>query len=402
MFTNIILKTPYYLYDLDVLCQTLSAATLSAKKYNYHIHYAIKANHNPVITDMINRFGLGADCVSGNEIVEALYRGFPANKIVYAGVGKVDDEIKLALLRDIFCFNCESIEELEVIEQVAKNNNKNAHVALRINPGIQPHTHYNITTGTEENKFGIHLSQLQQALDLCNHSPWLKFEGLHFHIGSQITSLKPFVELCKKVNNIFSDFEIQKYGGLHLNLGGGLAVDYGEPQQNMIPDFSTFFSVFAANLKVPQNMNIHFELGRSLVAQCGKLITKVLYTKKGINKTFLITDGGMTELMRPALYQAMHKIENISSKYPEEKYDIVGPICETTDVLAKDIFLPGTKRGDILAVYSCGAYAESMMLKYNMREKAKSFFLKNGKIFASNLFEKEKKCKSQISELKNY
>ncbi len=397
MLTNTQLNTPCYLYDLDVLEQTIFAAKTTAKKYGYHIHYALKANNNPVITNIINRHGLGADCVSGNEVNEALHRSFPAHRIVYAGVGKADHEIKQALLGNIFCFNCESIEELKVIAQIAKNNNRSAPVAIRINPGIKPHTHHYITTGLEENKFGIHISQLQQALNLCYQSPWLKFKGLHFHIGSQINSLEPFIELCKKVNYIFSAFEIQKYGGTHLNLGGGFAVDYNNPQQNSIPDFSNFFSVFANNLKTPQNINIHFELGRSLVAQCGKLITKVLYTKKGVNKNFVITDAGMTELIRPALYQAEHKIDNISSEYPKEKYDIVGPICETSDVLAKDIFLPRTKRDDNLVVHSCGAYAESMMLRYNMRDRAKSLFLKNGKITSSPLIDTEKFSKPEFS-----
>jgi diaminopimelate decarboxylase len=384
MSENRITDTPYYLYDLDILDQTLTHAGKAAASYGYHIHYAIKANHNPVITQIIKEYGFGVDCVSGNEVSEALHRGFDPSLIVYAGVGKSDEEIAQALINDIFCLNCESLEELQVIEQIARKLGKSAHVALRVNPGVQAYTHHNITTGLDENKFGIHLSQLQPALDLCHQSEWLDFKGLHFHIGSQISSHEPFVNLCARVNEIWENFEIEKYGATILNMGGGLGVDYQNPVKNAIPDFEGYFSVIAANLNVPSHIEVHFELGRSLVAQCGSLITKVLYTKQGVNKAFVITDAGMTELMRPALYQAVHLIENTTSAGEPQLYDVVGPVCESTDVFAKNIMLPQTGRGDILAIRSCGAYAESMMLRYNMRNRARSYFLKDGKVFPLN------------------
>lgn len=372
------LKTPYYQYDLDLLEQTLERAAQASSHYGYHIHYAIKANNNPVITRMISQKGLGADCVSGNEVLEALHRGFPAQKVVYAGVGKSDEEIEQALLSDIFCFNCESNEELEVIEEIARAHQRVAPVALRVNPGVKAHTHHYITTGLEENKFGIHLSQLQQALDYCRQSPWIRFMGLHFHIGSQITSLEPFAELCRKVNHIWDTFQIETYGPCLVNLGGGLGVDYQDPQQNSTPDFQAFFANIHRHLSLPAHIQVHFELGRSLVAQCGTLITRVLYTKKGVNRNFVVLDAGMTELMRPSLYQAVHRINNLSASGATQPYDVVGPVCESSDVFARDLQLPQTQRGHLLAIRSCGAYAESMMLRYNMRARARSGFLRAG------------------------
>lgn len=374
------INTPYYLYDLDLLRQTLDQARQAASRHDYHIHYAIKANNNPIVTGIINDYMFGVDCISGNEVMEALHRGFPAEKIVYAGVGKSDDEIRQALENDIFCFNVESLEELHVIDEIASEMKRPARIALRVNPGVQAHTHKYITTGMDENKFGIHPSQLQAALDLSNNSQWLDFMGLHFHIGSQITSMQPFADLCLRVNQIWEEFDISSTGARILNLGGGLGVDYEDPENNPIPDFQSYFNVIAENLKIPQYIQVHFELGRSLVAQCGSLITRVLYTKKGVDKEFVITDAGMTELMRPSLYQARHKIENLSSSGEICNYDVVGPVCESSDVFGKAVELPVTRRGHLLAIKSCGAYAESMMLRYNMRTRAKSFFKTSGKI----------------------
>ncbi|MBW6479778.1 MAG: diaminopimelate decarboxylase [Bacteroidales bacterium] len=383
------IKTPYYLYDLDLLRQTLEEARQAAGRYDYHIHYAIKANHNPIVTGIINDYGFGVDCVSGNEVMEALHRGFPAEKIVYAGVGKSDDEIRQALENDIFCFNVESLEELQVIDEIASEMKKTARIALRVNPGVQAHTHKYITTGLDENKFGIHPSQMQEALDLCRTSQRLDFRGLHFHIGSQITSLQPFAELCNRVNEIWKEFDISSMGATIVNLGGGLGVNYEDPEGNPVPDFQSFFDVIAENLRIPQHIQVHFELGRSLVAQCGSLITRVMYTKKGVDKEFVITDAGMTELMRPSLYQAKHKIENTSNAGETFLYDVVGPVCESSDVFGKAVELPVTRRGHILAIKSCGAYAESMMLRYNMRARARSYFLDSGEFAKYDFLEKD-------------
>ncbi|MGF1586222.1 MAG: diaminopimelate decarboxylase [Bacteroidales bacterium] len=377
-FTGI--KTPFYLYDLDLLDDTLSSASQAAAMHNYTIHYAIKANHNSVISSRIRDYGFGVDCVSGNEIRKALESGFPAKGIVFAGVGKSDADIVLALEEEIFCINCESVEEVEVISDLARLTGRVARIALRVNPSVDAATHHYIATGMDENKFGISLPHLRTALDICDKSPNIEFMGLHFHIGSQITTLEPFRRLCARVNHIWEEFNIKGYGGHILNLGGGFGIDYTNPEGNPIPDFNSFFTVFSENLNVPEETSIHFELGRSLVGQSGRIVTKVLYTKQGIGKKFIIADAGMTELMRPSLYQAKHKITSISSSGPTEKYDVVGPVCESSDVFAKDIELPETTRGDFLQIHSCGAYAESMTLNYNLRDTAGSVYLSGGSI----------------------
>jgi diaminopimelate decarboxylase len=373
-----LINTPSYLYNLDLLEETLHQTMNGARQFDYTVHYAIKANNNPVILSIIRQAGFGIDCVSGNEVSAALDAGFDPRGIVFAGVGKTDDEIRLALENDIFCLNCESLEELQVIAEIAGEMNKTARVALRIIPGIEAHTHQNITTGLEENKFGIHPSLLNSSLQFCEENPHLNFIGLHFHIGSQITSKSPFMELAKKASKLWSDYEIEKHGGYILNLGGGLGIDYLNPTQNSIPDFRDFFGIFNEYLDVPKNVKIHFELGRSLVGQCGTVNTKVLYVKEGRTKKHIITDAGMTELLRPALYQSLHQIVNTSSSLVgHETYDVAGPVCESTDHFAKNISLPVTKRGDILTVHSCGAYVESMRLSYLLRPPAKTYFLKD-------------------------
>ncbi len=375
-FTGI--KTPFYLYDLDLLRETVSRASKEAGKYGYFIHYAIKANYDPVISGAIRDHGLGVDCVSGNEVRKSLEFGFSERVIVFAGVGKTDEEIKLALDKDIFCLNCESVEELKVIEELAGRSGRTARVALRVNPAVEAETHRHISTGMDENKFGISLPHLQTALDLCSGSEHLEFTGLHFHIGSQITSLEPYRRLCRRVNRIWEQYDISKRGGYILNLGGGFGIDYNDPGRNSIPDFKPFFRLFSENLQLPEGIDVRFELGRSLVGQCGKIVTSVLYVKEGIDKKFVITDAGMTELMRPSLYQAVHKIINISSSGNPETYDVAGPVCESTDIFARDAVLPATSRGDLLQILSCGAYAESMTLNFNLRDKPGKLYIAGG------------------------
>lgn len=376
--TNI--RTPFYLYDLDLLTETVSVAMSEAGRHGYIIHYALKANNNNRIASVIRNRGLGADCVSGNEIRRAIELGFSRNGIVFAGVGKTDEEIKLAIDEDIFCLNCESVEELQVIEEIAERCSKVVRIALRVNPSVEALTHRYITTGLAENKFGISLPHLQTALDICKGSEYLDFIGLHFHIGSQITSPEPYKNLCERVNQIWREFDITGYGGRIINLGGGFGIDYSDPINNSIPDFKAFFEVAARTLKLPGFVDVHFELGRSLVGQCGRIVTKVLYTKQGVGRKFVITDAGMTELMRPSLYQAVHKIINISSSGDQETYDVVGPVCESSDIFVRDAMLPVTNRGDLLQILSCGAYAESMTLNFNLREKPSAIYLSQGSV----------------------
>jgi len=363
------LKTPFYYYDLDLLRATIASLIMEADKYNFIVHYAVKANANDEILKIINESGLGADCVSGNEILKSIEMGFSNNDIVFAGVGKTDEEINLAIKNDIFCFNCESLQELEVINQLAKQMRKIANVALRINPNVDAKTHYYITTGLEENKFGMNHWELDEVLTELKTLDNIKLTGLHFHIGSQITDLEVFKGLCIRVNDIQQWFIEHNIDFEHINVGGGYGVDYQDPDKDSIPDFESFFNIFNDLLEYKSNKKIHFELGRSIVAHCGSLISKVLYIKKGINTNFAILDAGMTELMRPALYQSYHKIENLSSNGKHRRYDVVGPICESADTFGKSVLLPETKRGDIIVIRSTGAYGEVMSSSYNLRDR---------------------------------
>ena len=367
--------TPFYYYDTELLRNTLAAILQETKQHdNYHVHYAVKANANPKILKVIKEAGLGIDCVSGGEIEAALNAGFPADQIVYAGVGKSDWEILTGLRNNIFCFNVESIPELEIINELAEQEGKTANVCFRINPDVGAHTHANITTGLAENKFGIAMSDMLTVIRLANTLPHIHFKGLHFHIGSQITEMDDFVALCKRVNELQDQLEAEDIHAEIINVGGGLGIDYNDPDSNPIPDFKAFFDTYANNLKLRPGQSLHFELGRSIVGQCGTLITKVLYVKKAAVKQFAIVDAGMTELIRPALYQAHHKIANLTSQsITLEKYDVVGPICESSDVFDKDIMLPSTSRGDILAIKSAGAYGEIMASCYNCRHLPKGY-----------------------------
>lgn len=370
-------KTPFYFYDTSLLNRTLDEIKRASSPYKYHVHYALKANTNDVLLQLIKVAGLGADCVSGNEVKKAIELNFSANQIVFAGVGKSDDEINYALQQNIFCFNCESIPEIEVINELAKQQNKIAQIALRINPNVDAQTHKYITTGLEENKFGINPHELTEVLEILKNCKHLKLIGLHFHIGSQITDLNTFKNLCTRVNEIQHWFQQRCYSLEHINVGGGLGINYSKPDEESICNFDAFFSLFKKFLKVQPHQQIHFELGRAVIAQCGSLISRVLYIKKGTNTNFAILDAGMTELIRPALYQAYHKIENITNNQHSTqyfKYDIVGPICESSDCFGKAVELPETKRGDIIAIRSAGAYGEVMSSQYNLRDKVKSYF----------------------------
>jgi len=402
------LETPFYYYDLGVLRDTLAACRAASSKYRFHVHYAMKANFNPKVLDAIQSFGFGADCVSGNEVKAAIEHGFGKEQIVFAGVGKSDKEINLALDANIFCFNAESVQELFIINELAKAKNKTANIAIRINPNVDAHTHHFITTGLEENKFGINTWQLPDVVEALRACPNLQFLGIHFHIGSQITDLEVYKNLCTRVNEIQDWFTDKGFEVKILNTGGGLGVDYHNPDTNAIDDFESYFKVFADFLNVRPGQEVHFELGRALVAQCAALISRVLYVKNGLKKNFLVLDAGMTELIRPMLYQAYHQIENLSqSESPEvgksqsqksevgsqlseaadreyetihysplttHHYDVVGPICESTDCFRKDVELPQSYRGDLIAIRTAGAYGEVMASGYNLRDRVGSVY----------------------------
>ena len=363
------IQTPFYYYDAEVLRQTLRTINEEAGKHEgFVVHYAIKANANPKILRIIREAGMGADCVSGGEIEASVKAGFPTSKIVYAGVGKADWEINLGLDNDIFCFNVESIPELEVINELAAQKGKVARVAFRLNPNVGAHTHANITTGLAENKFGIAMRDMLDVIAEADKLSNVKFVGLHFHIGSQILDMGDFEALCNRVTELQNILDSHRIRVEHINVGGGLGVDYAHPNRLPIPDFKSYFDTYAKKLKLRPGQTLHFELGRAMVAQCGSLITRTLYIKKGAVKQFAIVDAGFPDLIRPALYQAYHKIENITSEEPNDTYDVVGPICESTDVFAKQIDLNGTHRGDLLAIRSAGAYGEIMASQYNCRK----------------------------------
>lgn len=367
------IETPFYFYDTALLQQTLDdiKAIISPE---YVVHYAVKANANPRILQRIAAAGFGADCVSGGEIKAVLQVGFAADKIVFSGVGKSDREILLGLENNIHCFNVESVAELEVIDAIAAERDVVAPVALRINPHIDAHTHHYITTGLSENKFGIDITQLDSVVDLLLSMRHVQFRGLHFHIGSQVLTLEPYRLLCQTVNALQERLASKGITMDYINVGGGLGVDYEDPDAHPIPGFKDYFATFKNHLKLRPGQKLHFEVGRAIVCQCGSLITRVLYVKQGLDKQFAIVDAGMTDLIRPALYQAHHKIENISSEGILQPYDVVGPICESSDNFGTNVILPATRRGDLLALRSAGAYGEIMASQYNCRELPKSYF----------------------------
>jgi diaminopimelate decarboxylase len=373
-------ETPFYYYDSALLRQTLRAINDEVSRHdNWHVHYAVKANANPKVLNIIREAGLGVDCVSGGEIETVLNAGFSASKIVFAGVGKSDWEINIGLDVGIFCFNVESIPELEVINELAAARGKVANVAFRLNPNVGAHTHANITTGLAENKFGIAMADMVSIIEHARELKNVSVAGLHFHIGSQILDMGDFDALCNRINDLQDELDRHHIRLTHINVGGGLGVDYQHPNRVAIPDFKAYFDTYARKLKLRQGQTLHFELGRAVVAQCGSLITRTLYVKEGAFKKFAIVDAGFTDLIRPALYQAYHKIENITSDMPNSTYDVVGPICESTDVFAKAIDLNEVKRGDLLAIRSAGAYGEIMASQYNCRRLPKGYITEDFK-----------------------
>lgn len=368
------LKTPFYFYDMDLLDRTIDQVKQHGQSKGYHIHFAIKANYNFRILKKMLEAGFGIDCVSGREIERSIEAGFSPNQIAFAGVGKTDEEIRIGLDHDIFSFNCESLQELEVLNELASKSGKVAKVALRLNPNVSAKTHKYITTGLHENKFGIHPDRFSDLFGLLPKLQSINVTGIHFHIGSQVTDLESYRQLCERVNEFQKVFEENGFDLQHINLGGGLGINYEQPDENAIPDFKTFFELFDECLDVKSDQEIHFELGRSIVGQCGSLISKVLFIKEGVATHFAVIDAGMTELIRPALYQAQHSIDVLTSENESVTYDVVGPICESSDTFRREISLPKVQRGDLIAIRSAGAYGEVMSSRFNLRDKVKAYY----------------------------
>ncbi len=368
------IHTPFYYYDLDLLRATLKEYTSHTSKHGYNAHFALKANADERVVSLIRDAGLGADCVSGNEVKLAVKYGFDPKKIVYAGVGKSDREIKDALKAGIFSFNCESVPEIKIINDFAKSMGKVANISLRINPDIDAHTHKYISTGLKENKFGISPWAFEDVYELFKTLKNIKLQGLHFHIGSQITELGVFKTMCTRIEELQKWFIDRNIAIENINCGGGLGIDYNDPDANPIPDFKNYFDIISKNLIVRPGQHVHFEPGRAIVGQCGSLITRVLYVKIGKEKKFVILDAGMNDLIRPALYQAHHGIQNLTSNKRKLIYDVVGPVCESSDCFGSKILLPTTERGDLVALRSAGAYGQVMAMKYNQRDLAKAYY----------------------------
>lgn len=362
--------TPFYLYDMELLNSTLDIIQSEAESYGYRMHYAIKSNNDERILRAVLAHGIGIDCVSGNELRLIRRLGFPAEGIVYAGVGKSDWEIRLAIEEGIRAFNCESRQELQVINQLAGEMGKKARVALRINPDVDPQTHRHISTGQADSKFGISYKEIDQVAEELGQLSNLEFQGLHFHIGSQITDMRVFEFFCKRVNTLVGWFREKGFPLTYLNMGGGLGINYDNPDGEPVTDFRKFFRVFADNLAV-EGVEVHFELGRAIVGQCGELISRVLFNKiNSAGNEVVIIDGSMAELIRPALYEAYHEIENLDARPDSEHkpYIIAGTVCESADIFATGRVLPELRRGDLVTIKSAGAYGASMASCYNMHD----------------------------------
>jgi len=380
MFNNDLLNkfqsinTPFYYYDINILKANLEALKNSINNKN-KVHFALKSNFNNKILDIINSYGFGIDAVSGNEIKKAIEVGFKSEDIVFAGVGKKDSEIQFSIDNNISYLNSESFQEIEIINKISSKSNKITPISIRINPNIKTQTHKHIQTGYRNNKFGIDINDLNEVIDYSNKFKNIEIVGFHFHLGSQINNNSPFLKLCSIVNEVNDVFKVKSINIKYINVGGGLAIDYSNPIDNSISDFKNFISLFNKNIFLNDKQIIHFELGRSIVGQCGFLISKVLFIKKSYEKNYVIIDAGMNDLIRPALYNTYHKVINITSKSPEKiNYDVVGPVCESSDTFAYDYPLPITNRDDFIVICSAGAYGQSMSSNYNLRNKLKSYY----------------------------
>ena len=362
-------ETPFYFYDMDLLRQTLDSVVWAAAKYNFKIHYALKANYDPRILEVIREYGLGIDCASGNEVRCAIEAGFDPKSIVFAGVGKRDKEIRYAIEQGIFAINCESLQELEVVNEIAGSMGKVVDCALRVNPDIDPKTNHCIDTGQADSKFGISYEKVLEQADWLQSLPNINIKGMHLHIGSQIRELHVFQYLCDKVNVITENLVRKGFTLDFVDVGGGLGINYDMPENEPVPNFASVFAIINGNLKVG-GREIHFEFGRSIVGECGELITRVLYRKDtATGRRLVIVDSSMTELIRPMLYGSYHDIENLTSEEEKhEKYAVVGTACESTDIFNESLTLPKTRRGDLLTIKSAGAYGMSMASRYNQHD----------------------------------
>lgn len=371
--------TPCYLYSHATLTRHFQAFDRAFSSIPHLVAFAVKANSNLAILRFMASQGSGADIVSGGELFRALQAGIPPHKIVFAGVGKSEEEIAYALESDILLFNVESSAELQVINEVARGKGTHARVALRVNPDIDPHTHSYISTGLKKSKFGIGADQALEEFKKAATLPNIQVIGVHAHIGSQLTQVSPFVESLKKVLVLIETLKAQGIPIRYLNIGGGLGITYS----NETPPRPREFAEAITPLLQEARCEIIMEPGRVIVGNAGLLLTRVLYIKETSAKKFAIVDAAMNDLLRPSLYQAHHDVLPVRQvpNTPEEVLDVVGPICESGDFLAQNRTLPAVKAGDLLAVMSAGAYGFTMASNYNSRPRAPEILVKGGESF---------------------
>lgn len=366
--------TPLYVYNFDTITQKFTALKEVFKARKSLICFAVKANSNLSVLKHMAHLGAGCDCVSIGEVKRALVAGIPKYKIIFSGVGKRDDEIEEALRNDILMLNLESEEEMNRVEMIAEKLGVVARISIRVNPNIDPKTHPYISTGLHENKFGVDIESAKRMYIHAKNSASLDPVGIHFHIGSQITDVNPFKEAAEVLANLVRNLKALKIDIKFFDVGGGIGIQYKEEETVALYEYAQ--SIFAALGGL--DVTLVCEPGRYLVGDCGYFLTKVLYEKHNGYKRFVIVDGAMNDLIRPSLYQAYHAIE-VEGKEDVAKSvcDVVGPVCESGDFLAKNIELPALAHDDVLIVKSAGAYGFTMSSNYNTRSRVAEVALEN-------------------------
>jgi diaminopimelate decarboxylase len=368
-------NTPLYVYDFDKIGEKFLALKNAFKGRKSLIAYALKSNSNLSLLKFLAKLGCGADCVSIGEIRKALMAGIDNYKIIFSGVGKRQEEIEEALEREILFINVESEEEFEEIERIAQKVGKYARISLRINPNVDPKTHPYISTGLKENKFGIEIDTAKKLYLKAKNSKWLEAVGIHFHIGSQMFDLKPIIEAGKIISELTRSLKSAGINIKFFDVGGGIGVRYKDEIEINLYDYAQGILSLLKGLDV----TIICEPGRYIVSDAGYFLTKVLYEKRTSSKRFIIVDGAMNDFLRPSLYSAYHKVEILNDQKEYSMADVVGPVCESTDYLAKDRELPRANKGDIVVVYNAGAYGFVMSSNYNARPRAAEVALVGGK-----------------------
>lgn len=359
--------TPLYVYSAATLRRHFEAFDSAFTGLEHMTCYSVKANSNLSVLRLLAEMGAGMDIVSGGELFRALKAGVPAGRIVYSGVGKKAYEIAEALKADILMFNVESVAELHRINEVAESMNKTARISFRINPNVDPKTHPYISTGMKKNKFGLDMETAKEAYKTAKELSNVNPIGMDCHIGSQLTTIEPFLEALDKLLAFRDELSAMGVEIEHLDLGGGLGITYDEET----PPHPKEFGDALSKALVGKNIKVILEPGRVIAGNAGILVTEVIYTKKTPTKDFLIVDGAMNDLVRPSLYQSHHSIDEVvKNNRPAVNYDVVGPICESGDFLAKDRDLPQIQQGELLVVYSAGAYGFTMSSNYNSRPRA--------------------------------